>query len=119
MSKPLFIYWPKCSTCRRALDYLNENNIEVETRDIMNENPTKDELKQWFQESGYPIKRFFNTSGFVYRDMGLKDKLGSMSEDEQLDLLASTGRLVRRPILIGDHGIFVGFHKDLYDTLKK
>lgn len=119
MSKPLFIYWPKCSTCKRAIEYLKELNIEVEYRDIMEQNPTKEELKVWFHEAGLPIKRFFNTSGFVYRDMALKDKVELMSEDEQLELLASTGRLIRRPLLIGDHGIFVGFHKELYDTLVK
>lgn len=115
--KPLFIYYPKCSTCKRALQFLNDHNIEVEYRDLMLENPNYDELKKWFKESGLPIKRMFNTSGFIYREMGLKDKLATMSEDDALHLLASTGRLVRRPLLIGDHGIFVGYIPELYETL--
>lgn len=116
--KPLFIYYPKCSTCKRALKYLEENNIDVEYRDMMLENPTKEELKTWLKVSGLPIKRFFNTSGIVYREMKLKDKLSEMSDDEALELLSTTGRLVRRPLLIGDHGVFVGFHEEMYETLK-
>ncbi|MEF7522756.1 arsenate reductase family protein [Erysipelothrix rhusiopathiae] len=116
--KPLFIYYPKCSTCKRAVKYLEENNIDVVYRDMMLENPTKAELKEWIQISGLPIKRFFNTSGIVYREMKLKDKLPEMSDDEALELLSTTGRLVRRPMLIGDHGVFVGFHEEMYETLK-
>lgn len=116
--KPLFIYYPKCSTCKRAVKYLEENNIDVVYRDMMFENPTKAELKEWLQISGLPIKRFFNTSGIVYREMKLKDKLPEMSDDEALELLSTTGRLVRRPMLIGDHGVFVGFHEEMYETLK-
>lgn len=116
--KPIFIQYPKCSTCKRAQKYLDDNKIAYELRDMMEENPQKDELKQWLDQSELPIKRFFNTSGIVYRQMGLKDTLASMSEDEALTLLASTGRLVRRPLLIGDHGIFVGFHEEMYETLK-
>lgn len=116
--KPLFIYYPKCSTCKRAVKYLEENNIDVVYRDMMLENPKKAELKEWLQISGLPIKRFFNTSGIVYREMKLKDKLPEMSDDEALELLSTTGRLVRRPMLIGDHGVFVGFHEEMYETLK-
>lgn len=115
--KPLFIYYPKCSTCKRAIAFLKEHDIDVEYRDIMTDNPTAEELKQWFKDSGLPIKRFFNTSGAVYKQLNLKDTLDAMSEDEQLKLLATTGRLVRRPLLIGDHGIFVGFHIEMYQTL--
>lgn len=115
--KPIFIYYPKCSTCKRALKFLKDHDIDVELRDIMSENPTEPELKKWLDISGLPIKRFFNTSGFVYRQMGLKDKLPQMSDDEALKLLATTGRLVRRPILLGDHGVFVGFHLEMYETL--
>ncbi|MEG0327009.1 MAG: arsenate reductase family protein [Erysipelothrix sp.] len=115
--KPLFIYYPKCSTCKRAIKFLEDNNIDVEYRDIMLENPTKEELKKWLEISGLPIKRFYNTSGIVYREMNLKEKLPEMSDDEALELLSTTGRLVRRPLLIGDHGVFVGFHQEMYETL--
>lgn len=115
--KPLFIYYPKCSTCKRAIKYLEDNNIDVEYRDIMTDNPTKEELTKWFGESGLPIKRFFNTSGIVYREMNLKDKLPAMSDDEALDLLATTGRLIRRPVMVSDKGIFLGFHEEMYETL--
>lgn len=83
----------------------------------MENNPTEEELTKWIKDSGYPIKRFFNTSGFVYRDLNLKDRLKTMSDEDQIKLLASTGRLIRRPVLIGDHGIFVGFHLEMYETL--
>lgn len=116
--KPIFIQYPKCSTCKRAKDYLDKNNIEYTSRDMMEENPTKEELKKWLDLSELPIKRFFNTSGIVYRQMGLKDTLNDMSEEEALELLSTTGRLVRRPLLIGDHGVFVGFHEEMYETLK-
>ncbi|QIK56453.1 arsenate reductase family protein [Erysipelothrix sp. HDW6A] len=115
--KPLFIYYPKCSTCKRAIKYLEEHNIDVEYRDIMTDNPTREELQKWFGESGYPIKRFFNTSGIVYREMKLKDKLPTMTDDEALDLLATTGRLIRRPVMVSDKGIFLGFHEEMYATL--
>lgn len=115
--KPLFIYYPKCSTCKRAIKFLEDNNIDVEYRDIMLENPTKEELKKWLEISGLPIKRFYNTSGIVYREMNLKEKLPQMSDDEALELLSTTGKLVRRPLLIGDHGVFVGFHQEMYETL--
>jgi len=85
---------------------------------MMEENPTKEELKKWLDLSELPIKRFFNTSGIVYRQMGLRDTLNDMSEEEALELLSTTGRLVRRPLLIGDHGVFVGFHEEMYETLK-
>lgn len=115
--KPLFIQYPKCSTCKRAVAFLKENNIQYDERDIMIDNPSKEELKKWIDLSGLPIKRFFNSSGYVYRDMGLKDKLADMSEDEMITLLASTGRLIRRPLMISDQGVFVGFHQEMYETL--
>lgn len=115
--KPLFIQYPKCSTCKRAVAFLEKNGIDFIDRDIMIDNPSTEELKQWIDASGLPIKRFFNTSGIVYREMGLKDKLGSMSEEEMIELLASTGKLIRRPLLISDKGIFVGFHEEMYETL--
>ena len=116
--KPIFIQYPKCSTCKRAQKFLDDNHIDYVSRDMMEENPTKQELKTWLELSELPIKRLFNTSGIVYREMGLKDKLADMSEDEALELLSTTGRLVRRPLLVGDHGIFIGFHEEMYETLK-
>ena len=97
--KPLFIQYPKCSKFKRAVAFLKENNIQYDDRDIMIDNPSKEELKKWIDLSGLPIKRFFNSSGLVYRDMGLKDKLAYMSEDEMITLLAfrlniSTGNIV-------------------------
>ncbi len=116
--KPLFIQYPKCSTCKKAVTFLKENNIDYTDRDIMEDNPSKEELSQWFKESALPIKRFFNTSGIVYREMGLKDKLAAMSDDEALELLSTTGRLIKRPLMISDQGIFVGFNEEMYETLK-
>lgn len=115
--KPIFITYPKCSTCQKASAYLKSLNVEVETRDLMLNNPNKEELAHWISQSDYPIKRFFNTSGNMYREMNLKDKLPLMSDDEALEILASSGWLVKRPILISDKGIFVGFHQEMYDTL--
>ncbi len=115
--KPLFIQYERCTTCKRAVKFLKENNIEYTDRDIMNDNPTVEELTLWIKESGLPIKRFFNTSGIVYREMNLKDKLKDMSEAEMIELLASTGKLIRRPLMISDKGIFVGYHQEMYETL--
>ena len=105
----LFVYYPICSTCRKAKKWLEENGIEFEERDIKNDNPTKEELKKWYEMSGLDIKKFFNTSGMIYREMGLKDKLGDMSTDEKLELLANDGMLVKRPVLVGDDSVLVGF----------
>lgn len=115
--KPLFIQYPKCTTCKRAVAYLKERNIDYIDRDIMNDNPSVEELTQWIEISGFPIKRFFNTSGIVYREMGLKDKLASMSDEEMIALLATTGKLIRRPLLISDKGVFAGFNEEMYGTL--
>lgn len=116
--KPLFIQYEKCSTCKKAVQFMEENNIDYINRDIMEDNPTKEELSKWIRSSGLPIKRFFNTSGIVYREMNLKDKLKTMTDDEALDLLASTGRLIKRPLMVSDKGIFVGFHQEMYEALK-
>lgn len=107
-----FISYAKCSTCQKAKKWLESNNITFEERAIKEENPTKDELKEWHQKSGLPLKRFFNTSGLVYRNMNLKDKLKDMSEEEQYDLLATDGMLVKRPLLIGDSFVCVGFKEE-------
>lgn len=105
----LFIEYPKCSTCQKAKKWLDENNIQYTDRHIKEENPTYDELKEWYEKSGLPLKRFFNTSGQIYRSMGLKDKLADMSEEEQLKLLASDGMLVKRPLIVKDNVIMTGF----------
>ena len=105
----LFVQYPKCSTCRKAKNWLEEHDIEFESRHIVEDNPQADELKEWWEISNLPLKRFFNTSGMKYRELKLKDKLPDMSEDEQFDLLASDGMLVKRPILVGEYFVLVGF----------
>lgn len=105
----LFVNYPKCSTCRKAKKWLDEHDIEYESRHIIDDNPAADELRKWWGISGLPLKRFFNTSGMKYRELKLKDKLPDMSEDEQLDLLATDGMLVKRPILVSDDIVLVGF----------
>lgn len=105
----LFIEYPKCTTCRKAKKWLDEHQISYEDRHIVENNPKAEELKEWIFKSGLPIKRFFNTSGMKYRDLGLKDKLQEMSEEEQIDLLAADGMLVKRPLVIGDDFVLVGF----------
>lgn len=101
--------YQKCSTCQKALKWLDARSVAYTARPIKEENPTKDELKTWFQKSGLPLKRFFNTSGNLYKEMQLKDKLGDMSEDEQLALLATDGMLVKRPLVVADGFVLVGF----------
>ena len=105
----LFICYPKCSTCKKAKKWLDEHNVEYTERHIVENNPTYDELKEWFNKSGLPIKRFFNTSGLLYKEMKLKDKLPTMSEDEQLQLLATNGMLVKRPLIVGENTVLTGF----------
>lgn len=104
-----FIYYPKCSTCQKAKKWLDEHNIEYTGRHIVEDNPSYDELKEWFEKSGLPIKKFFNTSGLLYREMQLKDKLSMMSEEEQLQLLSTNGMLVKRPLIIDGDTVLVGF----------
>lgn len=105
----LFIGYPKCTTCKKAKKWLDEHKIEYTDRPIKEENPTAEELRQWHARSGLPLKRFFNTSGMIYREMGLKDRLADMSEDEQYALLATDGMLVKRPLLIGEDLVLTGF----------
>ena len=105
----LVLAYRKCSTCQKALKWLEENNVAFEERTIKEQNPTYEELKKWYQMSGLPLKKFFNTSGLIYKDLGLKDKLPTMSEDEQLHLLATDGMLVKRPLVIGDGFVLTGF----------
>lgn len=111
----LFICYPKCSTCKKAEQYLQAKGLSFTVRDIKTDNPTADELRTWHEASGLPLKRFFNTSGNLYKQLGLKDKLPTMSEDEQMELLASDGMLVKRPLVIYDGGVLVGFKQAEYD----
>lgn len=105
----IFICYPKCSTCRKAEKYLQEHNIEYTKRDIKTDNPTAGELRFWQKNSGLPLKKFFNTSGLQYKALGLKDKLPQLNEEEQLQLLAADGMLVKRPLLLTDGNVLVGF----------
>ena len=107
----LFVCYPKCTTCQRAQKWLDERGIAYDLRDIKLENPTREELEAWWKKSGLPLKRFFNTSGQLYKAMDLKNKLPAMSEEEQLSLLATDGMLVKRPILVGEGFVRVGFRE--------
>ena len=104
-----FICYPKCTTCQRAKGWLDENEIEYEFRDIKLDNPTLEELTEWYGKSGLPLRKFFNTSGLLYKSLDLKNKLSSMTEDEMLRLLGSDGMLVKRPLLIGEDFVLTGF----------
>ena len=114
----LAVCYPRCSTCKKAVKWLEDNGIEYTDRDIKEDNPTEKELREWHATSGLPLKRFFNTSGMLYRDMQLKDKLPSMSEDEMFKLLASDGLLVKRPIAVADGKVLVGFKEAEWEALK-
>ena len=107
-----FICYPKCTTCQRAKNWLDENNVEYELRDIKTDNPTLSELTEWYQKSGVPLKRFFNTSGLLYKSLELKTKLPSMTEEEMLTLLSTDGMLVKRPVLVGDGFVLIGFKEE-------
>ena len=107
----LFIEYPPCSTCQKAKKWLDTKGVAYTARHIKEENPTYEELKAWYEKSGLPLKKFFNTSGWVYKSLGLKEKLPAMSEEEQLRLLASDGMLVKRPLVIADNAILTGFRE--------
>lgn len=107
-----FICYSKCTTCQKAKKWLDDNNIEYTLRDIKEDNPSLEELTSWYKMSGLPLKKFFNTSGLLYKSMELKDKLPNMSEDEQLKLLATDGMLVKRPLVIGEEFVLVGFKEN-------
>lgn len=114
----LFIEYPKCSTCKKAKKWLNNHNIKYEDRHIIDNNPTFDELKEWYHKSNLDIKRFFNTSGILYKEMNLKDKLSKMNEDEMLEILSTNGMLVKRPLIISNDVILTGFkEKEWEDNL--
>ncbi len=115
----LFIEYPKCTTCQKAKKFLVDNGVNFTARHIKEENPTFEELKLWYEKSGLPLKRFFNTSGLLYKSMDLKNKLPEMTEEEQLKLLSTDGMLVKRPILITDNKILVGFRENEWlDAIK-
>ena len=108
----LFLCYPKCSTCQKAKKWLDDRKIDYSLRDIKLENPSYEDLDQWHRRSGLPLKKFFNTSGLIYKSMNLKDKLSALSEDEMLKLLATDGMLVKRPLLIGKDFVLIGFRED-------
>ena len=107
-----FICYPKCTTCQKAKKWLDDNGIEYELRDIKMNNPTHDELANWYAKSGLPLKKFFNTSGLLYKSLELKEKLPQMSDEDMLKLLSTDGMLVKRPILVGEDFVFVGFKEN-------
>ena len=115
----VFLCYNKCTTCQKARKWLDEQGIAYEERPIKEQNPTAEELQQWHQRSGLPLKKFFNTSGLLSKSLGLKDKLASMSEQEQYDLLATDGMLVKRPMLIGDDFVLVGFRQPEWEAKLK
>ena len=115
----LFVCYPKCTTCQKAQKWLDETGAAYTVRNIKEDNPPRAELEQWHQRSGLPLKRFFNTSGLQYKALGLKDKLPEMSQEEQLDLLATDGMLVKRPILVGDDVVLVGFRQAEWEAALK
>lgn len=104
-----FICYPKCTTCQKAQKWLDDNQVKYDFRDIKIDNPTLEELTEWYKKSGLPLKKFFNASGLLYKELDLKNKLLSMTEDEMLGLLATNGMLVKRPLIIGDDFVLVGF----------
>lgn len=111
----LYVNYPKCTTCIKARKYLEQQGLSFTDRNIKEEKPSYDELKAWHKKSGLPLRRFFNTSGMLYRSMGLKDKLDSMTEEEQLRLLATDGMLVKRPIVVTDNVVLVGFKQSEWE----
>ena len=115
----LFVCYPKCTTCQKAQAWLESQELDFELRDIKGDRPTKEELTGWWKTSGLPLKRFFNTSGLLYKSMGLKDRLPTMSEEEQLTLLASDGMLVKRPILVKEDVVLVGFRLEQWESQLK
>ena len=118
MSQYLLLEYPKCTTCQKAKKWLVQHKIDFQTRHIVENPPTYDELKKWIVSSGLEIKKFFNTSGLVYKNMHLKEKLQTMSEEEKIKLLASNGMLVKRPLLIGENCLLVGFKENEWEKLK-
>lgn len=115
----LYVCYPKCTTCKKAQKWLDDNGIEYTIRNIKENNPTYEELREWYGKSGLPLKKFFNTSGILYKSMNLKDRLSDMSEEEQLKLLATDGMLVKRPILVTENTVLVGFREKDWENFMK
>lgn len=115
----LFVHYPKCTTCKRAKKWLEDNGIAFEERDIKLDKPGREEIETWHKQSGLPLKRFFNTSGNLYKELQLKDKLPLMTEEEQYDLLATDGMLVKRPIIVGECGVRTGFKEKEWEEMLK
>jgi arsenate reductase len=113
----LFVCYPKCTTCQKAKKWLDDKGVKYEFRNIKEENPSEEELRVWHEKSGLPLRKFFNTSGLLYKELSLKDKLAAMSEDEQYKLLATDGMLVKRPLLITDDKVILGFKEEEYSKL--
>ena len=113
----VFVCYPKCSTCQKAQKYLDGIGVSYEIRHIKDEKPSRSELEAWYQKSGLPLKRFFNTSGNLYKELGLKDKLPTMTEEEQYELLATDGMLVKRPIIVTEDKVFTGFKEETWKEL--
>ena len=111
----IFLEYPKCTTCKKAKKWLEEHKVSFTDRDIKLDNPTAEELKTWYTRSGMPLKKFFNTSGNLYKELGLKDKLPTMSEEERLDLLATDGMLVKRPLIITEEFVLIGFKEQEWE----
>lgn len=114
----LFLEYPKCTTCKKAKAWLESNAVAFEDRHIVEQNPTVEELKAWWEKSGLPLKKFFNTSGLLYKELKLKDKIPTMTEEEQIELLSTNGMLVKRPLIIGDDFVLVGFKEAEWEKLK-
>ena len=115
----LFVWYPRCSTCQKAKAYLDNNGVEYTARDIKLDNPTARDIKAWLDKSGLPLSRFFNTSGMLYRQLELKDKLPSMTDEEKINLLATDGMLVKRPVVVGDDFVLIGFREKEWDKVFK
>lgn len=113
----LFICYSKCSTCQKARKFLENHQIMFKERDIKNDNPTSEELKEWIEKSNLPVQKFFNTSGLIYKELHLKEKLPNMTDEEKIDILSSNGMLVKRPILVTENKVFVGFKEREYEEL--
>lgn len=114
----LFLEYPKCTTCKKAKAWLEANSVAFTDRHIVENNPTAEELKAWWEKSGLPLKKFFNTSGLLYKELQLKDKIPTMTEEEQIELLSTNGMLVKRPLIIGEDFVLVGFKEAEWDRLK-
>jgi len=115
----LFVCYPKCTTCQKARKWLDENGMEYTFRDIKTENPSAAEIEEWHKKSGLPLKRFFNTSGQKYKELGMKDKIPQMTDAEQYEVLSTDGMLVKRPLIVADHAVLTGFKQPEWEEVLK